>query len=188
MSYDALLRRAGLLAVSSVALVIAACSNPAPTSVATPVPVVTQTPAPVATGTAVAATPAVTTAATQTATQAPSPSSAFTVSTAPIICCDQSLALVGPDDMTLYTFDNDTTPDKSACESTGCASTWPALIVTGTPTAGPGINGTLATFTRADGTTQVSYNGKPLYYFAADTKPGDTSGDGLNDVWHIAKP
>lgn len=39
-----------------------------------------------------------------------------------------------------------------------------------------------------DGKRQWAYNGKPLYLFAKDTKPGDTTGDGVGGVWHLAKP
>ena len=173
MTFDALHKRVpALLAVLSVGILVAACGGP------TPVP--TRTPA--------AASPAVTQAPTQVPTQAPSGSTTFTVATAPIICCDQGLALVGPDGMTLYTFDRDATPNKSACESAECAGTWPALTATGTPTAASGISGTLATFERADNSLQVSYNGKPLYSFAGDIRAGDTTGDGISEVWHIAKP
>jgi predicted lipoprotein with Yx(FWY)xxD motif len=97
--------------------------------------------------------------------------------------------LVGPNGKTLYIFDKDTEANKSACAPGGCLSAWPPLLqATGTATAGAGVSGTLATFSRDDGTKQVSYNGKPLYYYAPDTKPGDTTGDGVGGVWHVAKP
>jgi predicted lipoprotein with Yx(FWY)xxD motif len=38
----------------------------------------------------------------------------------------------------------------------------------------------LSTSQRAEGTMQVVYNGHPLYYYSADTKAGDTKGEGLN--------
>jgi len=41
---------------------------------------------------------------------------------------------------------------------------------------------------RTDGTTQVTYGGKPLYYFKGDTAPGDAKGQGLNNVWYILGP
>jgi predicted lipoprotein with Yx(FWY)xxD motif len=47
------------------------------------------------------------------------------------------------------------------------------------PAAGPGITGALGTFTRADGTTQVTYNGLPLYGWQGDAKPGDATGNGV---------
>jgi predicted lipoprotein with Yx(FWY)xxD motif len=56
------------------------------------------------------------------------------------------------------------------------------------PAAPAGATGTFATFARPDGTMQVSYNGKPLYYFAKDTKAGDTNGQGVGGKWFIAAP
>jgi predicted lipoprotein with Yx(FWY)xxD motif len=41
---------------------------------------------------------------------------------------------------------------------------------------------------RDDGRKQWAYKGKPLYFWAKDTKVGDTTGDNVNNVWHIAKP
>ena len=65
-----------------------------------------------------------------------------------------------------------------------CAAAWPPLVVD--VTAGDGVDGALlGTVARDDGTTQVTYNGWPLYYFASDAAPGDTNGQGLNDVWFV---
>ncbi len=88
---------------------------------------------------------------------------------------------------TLYTFDRDTTPNESACTG-GCLATWPPLYSNSAPTAPAGITGTMAVFTRADNSAkQVSLGGKPLYYYAADTNPGDTKGDGVGGNWHVIK-
>jgi predicted lipoprotein with Yx(FWY)xxD motif len=92
--------------------------------------------------------------------------------------------LVDDKGLTVYRFDNDKTPGRTTCGPGVCASTWPAVIVTGTPTAGPGIDGKLSTFTRDDGKTQLQIDGHPLYTFAGDTKPGDTNGQGILDKWY----
>ena len=42
--------------------------------------------------------------------------------------------------------------------------------------------------TRDDGTKQVAYKGKPLYYWSKDMKPGDKTGDGVNNLWRMATP
>ncbi len=83
--------------------------------------------------------------------------------------------------MTLYTYDKDTT-GKSNCTGL-CAVFWPPVIAADTvkPTGG------FATITRDDGTKQWAYHGKPLYGYVSDAKPGDTIGDGVNGVWHVAK-
>ena len=54
--------------------------------------------------------------------------------------------------------------------------------------AGPGIIGTLGTIKRADGATQATYNGHPLYTYAGDTQPGQAKGNGIKGVWHEVTP
>lgn len=97
-------------------------------------------------------------------------------------------ALTGAGGKTLYIFKQDSA-GKSACNA-GCATTWPPLTVpAGTqPTAASGVTGTLASITRDDGSTQVTYNGAPLYYYSKDTKAGDVIGQGVGGVWFVASP
>jgi predicted lipoprotein with Yx(FWY)xxD motif len=89
----------------------------------------------------------------------------------------------------VYTFTKDTKDSgKSACTG-GCLVKWPAVTVAagGSPTAGAGITGTLATITREDnGALQVTYNGLPLYFFEGDLKAGD--GNGVYPNWEAVKP
>jgi predicted lipoprotein with Yx(FWY)xxD motif len=91
---------------------------------------------------------------------------------------------------TLYLFKKDT-GGKSRC-SGSCAVNWPPLLVTGRPRAGSGIERSkLATTRRSDGKTQVVYNHHPLYRFVADTKPGNTNGQGLTAFgarWFVVSP
>jgi predicted lipoprotein with Yx(FWY)xxD motif len=85
--------------------------------------------------------------------------------------------------LTLYWFAPDTS-SKSACYG-DCATYWPP--VTGTPSAGAGVTGTLGTITRTDGTTQATYDGHPLYTYIADSAPGQDRGNNLNlngGLWH----
>jgi len=77
---------------------------------------------------------------------------------------------------TLYLFVPDP-PDKSTCFGT-CAAYWPP--VTGTPTAGTGVTGTLGTIRRAGGGNQVTYDGHPLYTYVGDSKPGQANGNNIN--------
>jgi predicted lipoprotein with Yx(FWY)xxD motif len=90
--------------------------------------------------------------------------------------------------MTLYTFKNDIPGSgKSACAG-GCATTWPPLTTSATTIAAPvGVTGALATIARDDGTKQVTYQGRPLYHYAADKAPGDTTGEGVGGVWSAVK-
>jgi predicted lipoprotein with Yx(FWY)xxD motif len=87
--------------------------------------------------------------------------------------------LVNSQGRTLYLFKADQ-GIKSACTH-ACAGAWPPLLVTGKPTAGQGINASLVgTATRPEGTTQLTYNGHPLYLFAQDQKAGETNGQGVS--------
>jgi predicted lipoprotein with Yx(FWY)xxD motif len=86
--------------------------------------------------------------------------------------------LTGPNGMTLYTHVGDS-PTSSTCMG-GCATAWPPLTTSGQPMAGAGMPGQLGTMTRADGATQVTYGGLPLYYWQGDAKPGDVTGDGVS--------
>lgn len=84
---------------------------------------------------------------------------------------------------TLYWFAPDTST-KSVCNGS-CAAYWPP--VRGPLTAGSGVTGRLGTITRADGSTQETYNGHPLYTYVADSAPGQANGNNLNlngGLWH----
>lgn len=83
----------------------------------------------------------------------------------------------------LYIFDKDTDPGKSACTGT-CATNWPAAMADSYDKA----DGNWTFAPTADGKRQWAYKGHRLYRFAKDTKAGDTNGDGILGVWHIAKP
>lgn len=92
--------------------------------------------------------------------------------------------LTNPAGMTLYVFDKDMAGSgKSACNGE-CAQKWPPL----TAAASDKASGDYAVITRDDGSKQWTYKGKPLYLWIKDTKPGDMTGDGVNNVWHTAKP
>ncbi len=86
---------------------------------------------------------------------------------------------------TLYIFDNDD-PGVSNCAD-DCLDVWPLLTVDGDATAGDGVDGTLASVTRDDGATQVTFNDQPLYYYLNDEAPGDRNGDNVGGVWHIVE-
>jgi predicted lipoprotein with Yx(FWY)xxD motif len=86
--------------------------------------------------------------------------------------------------MTLYTFDKDAAGSgKSVCNGP-CAQNWPPLRAEAM--AMPMGDWTIVT--RDDGTRQWAYKGKPLYTWIKDAKPGDRTGDGVNNAWRIARP
>ena len=90
---------------------------------------------------------------------------------------------------TLYAFTKDGKgTGRSACAGE-CIATWPAMTASGTPLAGGGVDAALlTTIQRNDGTTQVSYNGWPVYFFGGDVQAGQTQGQGMNGVWFVVSP
>jgi len=95
---------------------------------------------------------------------------------------DLGEVLVDSEGMTLYLFTQDS-GGTSACGD-GCVDAWPPLLADGAPSGGEGVDASLlGTIERDDGSMQVTYNGHPLYTYAADSAPGDTTGQGVGDVW-----
>jgi len=66
-----------------------------------------------------------------------------------------------------------------------CLANWPPVEASGSPTAGDGVTAELGTIDRDDGTTQLTVNGFPAYFFAGDQAAGDTNGQGVSDVWWV---
>jgi predicted lipoprotein with Yx(FWY)xxD motif len=97
--------------------------------------------------------------------------------------------LIAYNGMTLYTYSKDKT-GTSTC-SDQCAVNWPPYVVASADSLSniqAGVTGKVGTITRADGSMQVTYNGKPLYFFAKDAKSGDTTGQNVGKVWFVVKP
>jgi predicted lipoprotein with Yx(FWY)xxD motif len=97
--------------------------------------------------------------------------------------------LVDGQGRTLYLFEADTA-GRSNCHG-ACASAWPPYLSSGAPQAGTGVAaGQLGTIPGA-GCAQVTYHGHPLYYYAGDSQPGDTTGQGLDQFgakWYVVAP
>lgn len=87
--------------------------------------------------------------------------------------------LTAENGMTLYTFDKDATNLSNCYDS--CAENWPPYLAS----AGATMVG-LTAIVRNDGTSQWAKDGAPLYFWIGDNAPGDTNGDGVGGVWHIA--
>ena len=95
--------------------------------------------------------------------------------------------LANAEGKTLYRFTRDQ-PGVSNCYDQ-CARTWPPLVLgEGDPMAPPELGGTLGVAARRDGSSQVTYNGMPLYYYASDANSGDTNGQGVGGVWFVVEP
>jgi predicted lipoprotein with Yx(FWY)xxD motif len=91
-------------------------------------------------------------------------------------------ALVNGKGMTLYIFGRDAA-GKSNCNGQ-CATNWTPLPAAADAKA----SGDWSIVTRDDGSRQWAYKRKPLYTWKEDKSPGDVTGDGVNNVWHIAAP
>jgi len=107
------------------------------------------------------------------------PSEGAGVSTA---STDLGTILVDPAGMTVYVFLNDTDGESTCYDD--CAGIWPAVP------ADAAISSDLdssmfGSTTRTDGTEQLTVGGQPLYTYAPDQAPGDTTGQGIGDVWFV---
>ena len=85
--------------------------------------------------------------------------------------------LTAQNGMTLYTYDNDS-GGKPTCNAF-CAIAWPPYLANGEK-MGKGWT----TVTRANGSAQWAYDGKPVYFYSADGKKGDVKGNGVEGIWH----
>jgi predicted lipoprotein with Yx(FWY)xxD motif len=98
--------------------------------------------------------------------------------------------LVDSKGITLYDFVKDKGA-VSACYG-ACTALWPPLLTSGKPVAGHGVRASLlGTTKRKDGKLEVTYGGHPLYYFVSDRKPGQTTGQGVNQFggpWWVISP
>jgi predicted lipoprotein with Yx(FWY)xxD motif len=132
-------------------------------------------------------TPATTTATPAAASPAPTSSTAATVD---VGSTNLGSILVNSQGRTLYLFEADS-GTTSACTG-ACAQAWPPLMASGQLAAGNGADTSLiGTTQRSDGTSQVTYDGHPVYTFAKDQNAGDTNGEGITafgGAWYALTP
>lgn len=92
---------------------------------------------------------------------------------------------------TVYLFEKDDEPDESYCNG-ACAQVWPAVTTSGMPKSSGAVDASkLGTLKRDDGTTQVTYAGHPLYTYVKDTKPGEATGNEVDEFgaeWYALEP
>jgi predicted lipoprotein with Yx(FWY)xxD motif len=152
--------------------------------VGSPTPTLAPTTAPTIVATTALTKPAQTPAAVSTVAAAPTPREQLVVKASQ----NPKLGNILTDarGMTLYTFKNDK-PDTSNCTG-DCATTWPPLTVPQgvVPVTDPAVTGNIGVIERADKTYQVLYNDAPLYLYSGDKAPGDTNGNGLDNLWYAA--
>ena len=90
--------------------------------------------------------------------------------------------LIDRDGFTLYIFDGDRRPNVSTCYGV-CKTLWPPHYAPD----GAHATGNFTVLPRRDGGFQWAWRGKPLYRWARDKKPGDVTGDNVNEVWHLVR-
>jgi predicted lipoprotein with Yx(FWY)xxD motif len=96
--------------------------------------------------------------------------------------------LVDSQGMTLYYFANDIPASGTSSCYGQCAVAWPVFSAGTLSAAFPLDPADFGTITRTDGTNQTTYFGWPLYYYQADTKPGDVKGEDVLKVWYVLHP
>lgn len=176
-----------------LALILAACA-PAPAQSTATLPPTEPPVEPSLTEPPAATEPA----ATDTQAAAETPTVSVPVTGAATVNVSESAdfgsILVDGNGFSLYLFMQDTqNSGTSTCtDADGCTIEWPPLLTDGDPVAGEGVDAALlGTITRDDGSTQVTYNGWPLYLFEEDTAAGDTNGQGLDEfggLWFLVSP
>jgi predicted lipoprotein with Yx(FWY)xxD motif len=125
------------------------------------------------------------------ATPEPStPAPAESTGSADLMVADSSLGKIVVDGkgMSVYFFGKDTAGSGTSACSGQCLVNWPPVpSASSTPTV-DGVTGELGTITATDGSTQITLNGLPLYYFKGDSAPGDVNGQKVQDVWWVVSP
>lgn len=113
---------------------------------------------------------------------------ALLAAAAPIACAQTPVKtsdgrLTNAAGLSLYVYDKDVANSTNSACNGPCAANWPPLLAQEGDRAG----GDYSIITRADGSKQWAFKGKPLYQWSKDQKPGDKNGDGFNNVWHLAR-
>jgi predicted lipoprotein with Yx(FWY)xxD motif len=175
-------RRHSLALLTVIALTLGACTaTGAPGSVEPD----TQAPTPVA-------TPEASPTASAEDTEEPTASDDAGTGDYPLTAAEGDVGpyLTGEGGLTLYYFTNDTQNAGNSVCNDNCATAWPPYVLEGADevTPGDGVDGEITMITRDDGTTQVAYKGWPLYYYAKDSAPGDTTGHEVGGVWFVIAP
>ena len=94
--------------------------------------------------------------------------------------------LVDGNGKTLYFFTKDVA-GQSQCAA-GCLADWPGYYAPDLQPASGISAGDFSTITRSDGSSQTTYKGWPLYYYAGDANAGEVNGEAMGGVWFVAKP
>jgi predicted lipoprotein with Yx(FWY)xxD motif len=96
--------------------------------------------------------------------------------------------VVDAEGRTVYVFDRDTAGSGTSSCVDSCLANWPAVTADDDTPEVRGVSGEVGTIERDDGTRQVTLDGLPLYTHAADSDPGDVTGQGVQGGWWVVAP
>jgi len=160
------------VAMLATATAVTACGSNASTAAVAPAKTATTPPSSAAAATTTAGTPA-------------AQSSTGGVSVIGTHNTQDGMLITGVDGRTVYYFQPDKKSSAGHAKSStcynACATVWPPVLATTTSASGSAKASLIGLTKRTDGTTQVTYNGLPLYYYAADLKAGQVTGNHLRD-------
>jgi predicted lipoprotein with Yx(FWY)xxD motif len=131
------------------------------------------------------------TTAEATGTTRPAEEGSATASGTELVAADSQYGsiLFDSDQRAIYLFDKESS-DSSQCYG-ACAEAWPPVLTDGDPQAGAGLDPKLlGTTARDDGSTQVTYNRHPLYYYVDDPR-GEVlchNVDEFGGLWLVVEP
>jgi predicted lipoprotein with Yx(FWY)xxD motif len=130
--------------------------------------------------------PTPTPAATDSSPSASAPSTTVSVD-ANVASSSLGSIIVDAKGLTAYYFDNDVANSGASACTGGCASAWPPILSKAATPVVSGITGKVGTIPSGTG-FQITVNGRPLYTYAGDAAPGDTTGQGSGKVWYVVSP
>ena len=93
--------------------------------------------------------------------------------------------LVDSSGKTVYFYDLDKAGETTSACVGPCVPLWPAVPAPANPQLGPGVTGTLGTVKDANGGSQLTLNGHPLYTYALDKSASDAAGQGYDHIWWV---
>lgn len=167
------------LSALALAVVVSGCAGGSGTT--TPAPAAGTT---AASATTAAASPAPATSATGTSGSS-APASAAELKTA---ATSAGQVVVDAKGMSVYLFAKDTKDSGTSACTGSCIAAWPPVLAGSDAPAAQGVTGKVGTIPTPDGKKQLTINGMPLYYYAKDRAPGDTTGQGVGNVWYLVNP
>jgi predicted lipoprotein with Yx(FWY)xxD motif len=121
------------------------------------------------------------------ATTAPQPTSIVSAGAVGTAGSPYGTILVDFRGKTLYFFADDVPGSGTSACTGACAALWPPIAAETAKVTSPLTPAEFGSITRADGSPQTTYHGRPLYYYAQDSRAGDVNGEGTGNAWFVAR-